>query len=38
LSSTMTMFVPSDIIACLPIQRGSIMMETGTFDRREVCT
>ena len=34
----MTLFVPSDIIACLPIQRGSIMMATGTLDPREVCT
>jgi hypothetical protein len=38
MSSTTAMFVPSGKIACLPIQRGSIMMETGPFERREVCT
>ncbi len=31
----LTMLVPSDIIACLAIQRGSIMMVTGTLDWRE---
>jgi len=38
LSSTMTMFVPSDRIACLQMQRGNVMIATITFDQRQVCT
>ena len=37
-SSTMITFVPSDLIGCLPIQCGSIMMPAETLNQREVCT